>query len=1169
MARTSRALSRALPLDPSPAAQRPGLPLGQWRFGRILVAAIAIEALSGATVTAPPSAAAARETNAIAISEDDSLVFVANPDSDTIGKIDAAGKILVAELAVGDYPRQVALAEGPSGNFLYTAGQNDHTIWRVSFDGTDSIHAALPAGCGPYGVLTDPPNDRVYVSCQHAGSIVVLDGALSTLAAIPLDWPQPRAMALSDAGHLYVTHYLTIEPNDDAHVTEIATATNAVTRVLAIPPDETTCETQNGGPGVLNLVTSIAVVPAGAPDAVAGQLWVGGTQQNNRTKGLFLRSRHFIGQAGAELFPDAPFLEDPPNQSPLAFSRNLYKASFHDITRHAIWKIDLATGTVAGKIDIDEAANANQLVFSPDGGRAYNVDLTFNSYHVFDTARGQDGNPTTIFGNPNRFGPGGGDPSVACSGAPLSEQTPEGPFIIPPQAGVDTISGYDLSLKSTLDAALTGVEYTMADGQMRPVADGIGTAPIGIALTHDGQRAFVANYLSRNVVELPAAPPTDYVCAADASVACEQPSDCPSSAGSCGHPGGATCTTEADCGGDVCVRSRDCVPLVLSIIESTLIDPLPPAILDGKILFNTAARDSSVLNGVGLGAPAPSFNDHDPGFLVGPGEVTSTSHDASYVTCTTCHADFGGQDGRVWDFSQFGASLRNTMDLRGRPAFAPGTCGATSPRNGLSCQADAECGDVLPLDQAGDCTMPAALVPPNITNPADRARYFNPMLTVHWNSDRDEVEDFEFTYRSLMGAGDCDGTEHLSSKCTGALVQRAFTTDNVDVSSDLGAPNRNIPGNSGVAGARLSHMADFVYTLASFPENPNDPDDAAAVRGRDYFNDPIVGCALCHNGPAGGQQFTDKGINPGFVVGTPARADSNNPFIRHDVGTANLFDRTDPHAIAADDFDATNGTRLFQNAALPIPGSRDDLNDYVTPVLVDLWSSAPYLHDGSAPTLLSTIVPCSSDLEFCEAAGRGRNIDRRHGVTDVLTSGQMNDLAAFLRAPSTPVGTNEESEIAGPLEIEVARVVFGETSTDGKLVLVGSFRLPAGRTITPDSESFRFSVGRPVGEAMEIVASDLAAEEIKANRSGTRFKFAGGVTGGGQIKVVLRRGATATDPVEVTLKLTGIDLRGLRAADPLLTFGLEFGTDPASADTFGRTRPMRSNRANTSATFRG
>src|SRR5262249_28660907 len=141
-----------------------------------------------------------------------------------------------------------------------------------------------------------------------------------------------------------------------------------------------------------------------------------------------------------------------------------------------------------------------------------------------------------------------------------------------------------------------------------------------------------------------------------------------------GTSDGAACKSAGDCPGGVCNGIKG--------------DVLPPSVLDGKILFNTAARDASVPNNVGLSHAAPLFNQSNitcannpaqacqlheqcgpkeqglcsvPHSL--PGEVVSTAHDASYVACGSCHADFGGQDGRTWDFSQFGASLRNTMDL--------------------------------------------------------------------------------------------------------------------------------------------------------------------------------------------------------------------------------------------------------------------------------------------------------------------------------------------------------------------------------------------------------------------------------------------------------------------------------------------------------------------------
>ncbi|HKQ38179.1 MAG TPA: putative Ig domain-containing protein, partial [Verrucomicrobiae bacterium] len=42
-----------------------------------------------------------------------------------------------------------------------------------------------------------------------------------------------------------------------------------------------------------------------------------------------------------------------------------------------------------------------------------------------------------------------------------------------------------------------------------------------------------------------------------------------------------------------------------------------------------------------------------------------------YISCAACHND-GGQDGRVWDFTQFGEGLRNTITLRGRGGVAHG-----------------------------------------------------------------------------------------------------------------------------------------------------------------------------------------------------------------------------------------------------------------------------------------------------------------------------------------------------------------------------------------------------------------------------------------------------------------------------------------------------------------
>ena len=100
----------------------------------------------------------------------------------------------------------------------------------------------------------------------------------------------------------------------------------------------------------------------------------------------------------------------------------------------------------------------------------------------------------------------------------------------------------------------------------------------------------------------------------------------------------------------------------------------------------------------------------------------------------------------------------------------------------------------------------------------------------------------------------------------------------------------------------------------------------SARRGEKLFKDRQVGCATCH--PPG--LFTDLKT--------------------YDVGTRGSFDKP------ADRFD--------------------------TPTLIEGWRTAPYLHDGSAATMLEVLTT--------------RNPGDKHGKTSHLTPQQLDDLAAYL-----------------------------------------------------------------------------------------------------------------------------------------------------------------------------
>jgi len=100
----------------------------------------------------------------------------------------------------------------------------------------------------------------------------------------------------------------------------------------------------------------------------------------------------------------------------------------------------------------------------------------------------------------------------------------------------------------------------------------------------------------------------------------------------------------------------------------------------------------------------------------------------------------------------------------------------------------------------------------------------------------------------------------------------------------------------------------------------------AAKRGEKVFKDAKVGCAVCH--PTGA--FTD--LKP------------------YDVGTLGRFDK------AGEKFD--------------------------TPTLIEIWRTAPYLHDGSAATIRDVLTT--------------KNAKDEHGKTSHLTKQQIDDLAEYI-----------------------------------------------------------------------------------------------------------------------------------------------------------------------------
>lgn len=184
---------------------------------------------------------------------------------------------------------------------------------------------------------------------------------------------------------------------------------------------------------------------------------------------------------------------------------------------------------------------------------------------------------------------------------------------------------------------------------------------------------------------------------------------------------------------------------------------------------------------------------------------------------------------------------------------------------------------------------------------------------VHWSANFDEIQDFENDIVNQFG-----GT---------GLAQ-----DGQPPNPPLGSPNA---GRS----QDLDDLAVYVSSLIRPARSPSRKYDgtlsSAALRGKALFLSSELRCADCHVPP----RFTDSTTN----------------FLLHDVGTLT----------------PASGNRLGG----PLPGID-------TPTLVGLWNTAPYLHDGSALSLESVLV--------------SRNSNDQHGVTSQLSATQVSDLVAYL-----------------------------------------------------------------------------------------------------------------------------------------------------------------------------
>ncbi len=230
------------------------------------------------------------------------------------------------------------------------------------------------------------------------------------------------------------------------------------------------------------------------------------------------------------------------------------------------------------------------------------------------------------------------------------------------------------------------------------------------------------------------------------------------------------------------------------------------------------------------------------------------------------------------------------------------------------------------------------------------------------------------------------------------------------------------------------YQATLISDASDFDRNRL---SASARRGKDVFENEGK-CIACHNGPLLSSAALVEGQNNVLIEGMTLASETNNPFdalyddsfynigvspTSEDLGLGaedpygnplsftRQWKQNTPNAIVDEINLGNNGENVDQSEfEVPLardPNTRDAVDgSFKTPILRNVGTTPPYMHDGSMATLDQVIdfydrggnrLRVSSDpVEDTTGFGPNpRNLDADIGVLN-LTQGQKDDLKAFL-----------------------------------------------------------------------------------------------------------------------------------------------------------------------------
>jgi YVTN family beta-propeller protein len=332
----------------------------------------------------------------IAISQDGSSVWVANPDANTVTRIAAGPDTVVAEIQVGDTPRNLSIS--PNGNEVWVTNYMSNTV-SVIQTSNNTVSETLPTLMGPFGITFGPVANKVYVVNQLSDSLLTFNALTQAVIDRDLLAHRPRAIAVTnDGSRVMVQHFISLntlmQTNFfDASGGALSSAFETISapvcggdggypgvvQAICMAPGDTTLwipvldvNPQNGqvncpGSGQLTLNTTLQAIVREVRVYGPGALRVEIAENPNG-------GRRRLNSAGAnvQMPSDVAFTNNGFAYLPCSFSNN-------------VLKINTGTNPPTTLVTIDVGEYPDGIVISPVASRAYVSNFLSRNVMVIDT----------------------------------------------------------------------------------------------------------------------------------------------------------------------------------------------------------------------------------------------------------------------------------------------------------------------------------------------------------------------------------------------------------------------------------------------------------------------------------------------------------------------------------------------------------------------------------------------------------------------------------------------------------------------------------------------------------------------------------------------------------------------------------------------------------------